>query len=75
MLSLMIATCIPENKSLRTCCVTFSAYFLKGVLHYVEIIYEFLSILFIDYDLYRIFSQTILYQSLPVFSIVNFPVC
>jgi hypothetical protein len=35
--------------------VTFSIYFLKGVLHYIEIIYGFLPILYIEYALYRIF--------------------
>lgn len=45
----------PGNKNLRICCVTFSAYLLKGILHHVEIIYEFLSIRFMDYDLYRRF--------------------
>jgi hypothetical protein len=35
--------------------VTFSIYFLKGVFHCVEIIYEFLPNLYIEYALYRIF--------------------
>ena len=35
--------------------VTLSIYFLKGILHYVEIIYEFLPTLYIEYSLYRIF--------------------
>lgn len=45
----------PGNKSLRLCCVIFYTYFLTGVLHYVEFIYEFLSTQYIDYALYWIF--------------------
>jgi len=49
----MIATFIPETKVSEY--VTFSIYFLKEVLQYVEIIYEFLPTLYVEYALYKIF--------------------